>query len=735
MEFRAELETREPARQPRQASPVWLALRSILKPLGGDIEMLIPQHRMADVAISHAEAIQQVRFCGNSVLATCGRENRIRLWDWPGQKRLQEFAGSRFAFAPQGDVVYVATSERRRAKTSYGRKEFTVANLVRYDVQSGKALAEAKPAEVEICALAVSPAGKLVAMSRLTQAAVFHDAQTLTPLFELKHPGKGTFGTIHFLDENRVLTKGYTGRDYDEVAYLWDLRSRKPILSFSPAKWGLSVSADGRFAAAGTPEIARVGVWDLSDGKLIREFSYSGQGWVMDTVFCHHASLLAGVGQGGLHDRDGRLNLWNIETGELEEDHQPAGNPLWIRSVCISPDDRWLVAGGGDGRVRVWDRQAQQEISASPGHAGKVQAVVCLDREWLLSSGGDDHAIRRWNLSSGTDHGIERAFEEADRLVYHRASGVLASTHYSMVRLWRPRMGTISGADSLVAELPVPTVFQLCFSRDGRRLVSSGTDGMIRVWDLETQGEIDRLQVHDETSDSNILGLVLSPDDSKVVFTQVWSSRVGVWDWQSGTEIIPLSPGRRDLGCLAFSPDGRWLAAGGGDSGEITVWQWPDAKLSHQLDAESGHINALAFSPTMPDLLASADGGGDVQVFDLRTDTRVARMSIESGQAWSLTFSPDGDSVIAGSEFGVIATWKLVYPHPAEVNRWLTWNNGTVAALARSIRDDNKTDLFPILADALQDAGCTHPEVLKACHPGAPETSRVWVQRLLLGKE
>lgn len=46
---------------------------------------------------------------------------------------------------------------------------------------------------------------------------------------------------------------------------------------------------------------------------------------------------------------------------------------------------------------------------------------------------------------------------------------------------------------------------------------------------------------------------------------------------------------------------------------------------------------------------------------------------------------------------------------------WLAWNGGTVRALAQRIRDTNDDALFPILADALEDAGCAEAELLARC--------------------
>jgi hypothetical protein len=62
---------------------------------------------------------------------------------------------------------------------------------------------------------------------------------------------------------------------------------------------------------------------------------------------------------------------------------------------------------------------------------------------------------------------------------------------------------------------------------------------------------------------------------------------------------------------------------------------------------------------------------------------------------------------------------------------WLTTD---VLALARGIYDERAFDRMPILADALQDAGCTNDDVLNHCRAEAVHVRGCWVVDLLLGK-
>lgn len=64
---------------------------------------------------------------------------------------------------------------------------------------------------------------------------------------------------------------------------------------------------------------------------------------------------------------------------------------------------------------------------------------------------------------------------------------------------------------------------------------------------------------------------------------------------------------------------------------------------------------------------------------------------------------------------------------------WLTWNEATVVKLAQGIYADRAFDRLPVLADALEDAGCNNADILAHCrHPG-PHVRGCWVVDLLTG--
>jgi len=63
------------------------------------------------------------------------------------------------------------------------------------------------------------------------------------------------------------------------------------------------------------------------------------------------------------------------------------------------------------------------------------------------------------------------------------------------------------------------------------------------------------------------------------------------------------------------------------------------------------------------------------------------------------------------------------------------WVTPTVISLSQAVYADRAFDRVPILADALEDAGCTNQDILSHCRGAGPHALGCWVVDLLLGKE
>jgi hypothetical protein len=65
---------------------------------------------------------------------------------------------------------------------------------------------------------------------------------------------------------------------------------------------------------------------------------------------------------------------------------------------------------------------------------------------------------------------------------------------------------------------------------------------------------------------------------------------------------------------------------------------------------------------------------------------------------------------------------------------WLAWKDGTIPKLAQAIYDERAFDRLPVLADALEEAGCDNPDFLAHLRGPGPHTKGCWPLDLILGK-
>jgi hypothetical protein len=78
---------------------------------------------------------------------------------------------------------------------------------------------------------------------------------------------------------------------------------------------------------------------------------------------------------------------------------------------------------------------------------------------------------------------------------------------------------------------------------------------------------------------------------------------------------------------------------------------------------------------------------------------------------------------------------RCLFPNPFRpVSFADSWLSETVVALASAIYAERAIDRLPILADALEEAGCDHPDILAHCRGTGPHVRGCWVVGLVLGK-
>ena len=168
-----------------------------------------------------------------------------------------------------------------------------------------------------------------------------------------------------------------------------------------------------------------------------------------------------------------------------------------------------------------------------------------------------------------------------------------------------------------------------------------------------------------------IEGLAFTADGKQLVSSGVDKS-IRVWDWQAGRTIRTfrgqVGPGNQGkIYAMALSSDGRWLAAGGwmhqqcaGRCGEVRLYDFAAGKLVALLKGHTDVVNSLAFSPDGKQL-AAGGGYGDPTaiIWDVESRRLVQRLVGHKSEIYSVAFTPDGTRLVTGSYDTTVKIWSV----------------------------------------------------------------------------
>ncbi len=99
-------------------------------------------------------------------------------------------------------------------------------------------------------------------------------------------------------------------------------------------------------------------------------------------------------------------------------------------------------------------------------------------------------------------------------------------------------------------------VLGLRFTRDGRTLISSGMDALVKLWDASSWQEKAAFSGHQ----NSVNGFALSPDEA-LLATCSSDTTVRLWSFPDGQLLNTLVDQKKVASGVSFSPDGKWIAS------------------------------------------------------------------------------------------------------------------------------------------------------------------------------
>jgi len=441
--------------------------------------------------------------------------------------------------------------------------------------------------------------------------------------------------------------------------------------------YGAAFAPDGRQLAVGSD--GDVKVWDWRNDQLLHTFA--GHQWQRISVaFSRDGRRLASG------DWRGSVKLWDVQAGGQPlcnfPESREARHP--VSALSFNQDGGRLATASFDRRVCVWDTTTGELLHRLP-HSGLVLCVAFSPDGGRIASAGEDKTVHLWDAESGREVLSLRGHTGVCGCLAFSPDGqrLASASEDRTIRVWDATAPQGNEGHETLTLQEGDEVWSLAVSPDGQKIASAGWMPP-RVWDAKTgQGSVE-FPGHKEI----VFGVAWQPDGKRLaaaggngaLFT------VKVWDAQTRQEVftLPKVPGGSEFFAAAYSTDGRYLVTGR-QNATVQVWDAGTGDEVRTLGAHDREIRGLVFSRDGRHL-ASASGDGVVKLWDAtRLDKKQeARHTLSAwvpGAYLNVAFSPDSRRLATGGEGNTVKIWDVQTGQELET---LRGHSGDVCAVAFS---------------------------------------------------
>jgi WD40 repeat protein/serine/threonine protein kinase len=429
-----------------------------------------------------------------------------------------------------------------------------------------------------------------------------------------------------------------------------------------------AVSPDGRLIAGLTAQ-GKILLWETGSSILKKTFAASGQftSYMDRLEFSPSGAMLAYV-------NGGKVRFWDLQS----ESPLPLKliDRTYTTSFCFVPDTDLVATAGHDHVVRLWDVSTGQVIEELPGfpHVPKSSSSFSFSQNCEVWSCNGN----LWKRSARAYTSIPTGYPQkvsADLACAERADIMITAATHEPITIWRASTGERIRA---IGEPQTPGL-NLAVSHDGTMIAAAiYTTSRSRLEcfsgealsDHASRDELGRFACLAFSPDNRLLAtgggghwksvpheenLVLR-DAKTLEIVRHFDGHPKIARRPPGNVAVP-QPGDAEITSLAFSPNGRWLASGGGDY-RVRIWDVESGQLMHELIEHQLHVNAVVFSAD-GSLLASG-GRNEIKLWNSQTGLLLATLTGHEGSIRDISFSPNGRTLASTSFFDpTVRLWNV----------------------------------------------------------------------------
>lgn len=488
----------------------------------------------------------------------------------------------------------------------------------------------------------------------------------------------------------------------------------------------LALSPNGRFVFSGG-EDQTIRVWEITTGRCLYTFR-GHQGAVTAVALNSDGNQLIS----GSDDKT--IKLWNVAStshlftfGGAPDNPNPVG-PLrrifggsqprtssgnghkgGVRAVAFSFDRRYLLSGGDDGVLKLWDVASGKCLQTLREHRAAIFAVAFSPDGRRALSGSADQTIKLWDVSAGRVIQTLQGHHHLSAVAYS-PSGQYVLAGDIPIKLWDITTGRV------VQTFNDPDVRTVAFSPDQRYIFSGNRRGQMKLWEAVTGRCLRTFDAHE----AEVRSIVVSTDGHYALSCDANSLKLWAVHCETPLELAPLKLAQMPVAAHVLTGDRlyeqevaqgqaalerkepasavqhlrRARSQSGYQRGMEAIQAWlnlysvlprqslQDCWEQANLERHTAAVTAVAFTS---DSSAIFSGSADFTLKRWDRATERCTLSFEGHQdrVEAIALSPDRNQVLSASADQTLRLWDA---NTGECLRILSGHQGTVSTVAYANR-------------------------------------------------